>query len=392
MPDKADVVIVGGGPAGLSTGAALARRGIAAQILERDTEIGASWASRYDALRLHTIRRFSGLAHYPIPSDRPRYLSKDDYAGYLQDYARACELDVALDTAVLSVRPREVCGTRQWEIVTPSQTLQARAVVMATGLYAEPRVPEALNSEAYAGTFLHASGYRNAAPFAGQRVVVVGLGNSGAEIAADLARHAVQSVCVAVRSSPPIVPREMMGVIPVQLFGIALAPLGLPRLLDRLGAGLRRISLGDLSRYGLRDADWGTFSTRRPALIDTGFLNQLRRGRVGIRPAVERLDRSGVRYAGGDREDADAVIAATGYGTGLEKILDESAFMPTLTEMRPAAGLASGPGLYCVGYTASVRGQLFEINRESRLIAAAVERYLGAVGFSGVSAPGNRRT
>ena len=89
-------LIIGGGAAGLSTAAALAKHGIRATVLERDDCIGGSWSRRYQCLKLHTIRRYSGLAHYPIPEDRPRYLSKDEYATYLREYAEVLGLDVSL--------------------------------------------------------------------------------------------------------------------------------------------------------------------------------------------------------------------------------------------------------------------------------------------------------
>ena len=88
------VIVIGGGAAGLSTAAALSQRGIAATVLERDTVLGASWSRRYDALRLHTTRRFSGLAHWPIPRDRPQYLTKDEFAAYLRAYAATFALSV----------------------------------------------------------------------------------------------------------------------------------------------------------------------------------------------------------------------------------------------------------------------------------------------------------
>jgi putative flavoprotein involved in K+ transport len=377
MSAKADVIVVGGGPAGLSTGAALARRGIAARILDRGAEIGSSWGSRYDALHLHTIRRFSGLAHYPIANDRPRYLSKDEYAAYLEEYARAFDLDVELGAEVRSVSPLDIAGSSLWQVGSGAGSQQARVVVMATGLYAMPRMPGAVNADSFAGTVLHSSAYRNPAPFAGQRVLVVGLGNSGAEIAADLARSSVPSVCVAMRDSPPIVSREMMGLVPVQLFGLAFANLGLPGVLDRLSARLRRLSLGDLTRYGLRDADWGTFATQRPALIDTGFLHELKRGRVAIRTAVTRLDGNCVFYDDGSEEEVDVVIAATGYGTGLERIFSDAAPIDQDGQPRQLGRTPAAPGLYFVGFKPTVRGQLFEINCESRQAAAAIERYLG---------------
>ena len=377
MPDDASVLIVGAGAAGLSTAAALARRGVTTRILERDSMIGGSWERRYAALHLHTIRRFSGLAHYPIPRHEPQYLSKDQYAAYLREYAREFGFDITHGATVDCVRLASRERQSEWEIVANDVTHRARAVVLATGLYADPKTPELAGSEEFAGSLLHSAAYHDAAPYAGKRVLVVGLGNSGAEIAADLAANGAGSVCVSVRTPPPVVPREMFGLVPVQLFGIALSSIGIPRAIDRASAALRRLSLGDLTRYGLERAAWGPFAERRPAVIDTGFLRQLKAGRILIRPETRSLAGSEVTYADGSRDAIDAVVMATGYRTGLRQLLGSSVSLDAADCPGNAArGEASLRGIYFVGFTETVRGQLFEINRESRRVAAAIERYL----------------
>jgi putative flavoprotein involved in K+ transport len=101
----AQVLIVGAGAAGLSAGAALKRKGVEPTVLDRDDRIGGTWERRYDRLHLHTVRRFSGLAHYPIPRTYPRYVHKDLYATYLKQYAEALQLRVELNHPVRTVRP-----------------------------------------------------------------------------------------------------------------------------------------------------------------------------------------------------------------------------------------------------------------------------------------------
>ena len=114
------VVIVGGGPAGLSTAAALSRRGIEALVVDRDERIGGSWARRYERLHLHTVRRFSGLAHHGIPKRYQRYLSKDEYAEYLEEYAARFELRVSLGEDVTAIRPGAL-----WQVETRRRTISA---------------------------------------------------------------------------------------------------------------------------------------------------------------------------------------------------------------------------------------------------------------------------
>ncbi len=380
------VIIIGGGAAGLSVAAALARYGIQATVLEQDDSIGGSWARRYKCLKLHTIRQYSGLAHYPIPDDRPRYLSKDEYAAYLREYAEELELDVSLSEHVYAVQktPNSTEGMN-WEVVTIRGKRRANAIIIATGQYSEPRLPTWKGMEKYTGVVLHSSQYTTGNVYRGKKVLVVGLGNSGAEIAADLSTHGAASISLSVRTTPPIVTREMFKILPVQLFGIALTKIGMPRVIDRIGTLLRRISIGDLTVYGLGKAAWGPFTARRPAVIDTGFVKQLKQGRILIRPDIAHFDTTEVIYTDGTSEAIDVVIAATGFQTGLAKILKLSGVIDEAGH----PGLRSGAptsvsGLYFIGFGETVRGQLFEINRDSKQLATEIDRYLMQSDFKSI--------
>jgi putative flavoprotein involved in K+ transport len=371
------VVIVGAGAAGLSTAAALSDRGVDALVLDRDDRIGGTWARRYERLHLHPIRRFSGLAHHPVPRSYPRYLSKDEYASYLAGYAERFRLRVSLGENVASVRPAHNAEL-PWEIETSRRTLRSEVAVVATGHYAEPRVPSWPGINEFQGRLLHSSEYRTGREFEGLRALVVGLGNSGAEIATDLVEQGAASVAVAVRTTPPIVTRELFGIVPVQVFGITLMPLGIPRAVDRIGAKLRKRAVGDLGPYGLGEAAWGPFTARRPAVIDVGFLGVLKSGGVTVRPALERLTRDGVEYADGSSEAIDVVLVAIGFGTGLEDLLRD---VPDVVgdDGQPLARSGkptSAPGLYIIGFDETIRGHLFEAHRESKRLARTIAQSL----------------
>jgi cation diffusion facilitator CzcD-associated flavoprotein CzcO len=370
------VVIVGAGAAGLSTAAALTRQGVDALVLDRSDRIGGNWASRYERLHLHTIRRFSGLAHHGIPSRYPRYLSKDEYAAYLGEYAKRFGLRVTLGEEVTAIHPAPGEG-HTWEIDTAQKRVETQVAIVATGHYAEPQIPAWEGIHEYEGRLIHSAAYRSGREFAGSRALVVGLGNSGAEIATDLVEQGAASVSVAVRTPPPIVTREMFGVVPVQLFGIALMPLGIPRAVDRIGATLRKRAVGDLRPYGIEDAAWGPFTARRPAVIDVGFLEVLKAGQVTVRPALARLDQRGVEFADGSSGEFDVVVVATGFGTGLETIL-RSVPGVVSEDGRPLArsGQTAASGLYFIGFDETIRGHLFEARRESKRLARRVARSL----------------
>ncbi len=375
MPEST-VIVVGGGASGLSAAAALTRRGIAVVVLEQDSQIGGTWARRYDALHLHTVRRFSGLAHFPIPTRYPMYLSRDEVVAYLNEYARHFGLRVVTGTSVRKIRSREA-SPRAWMIDTAAgDEWKASVVVIATGQYRQPIVPAWPGRETYAGQLTHSVTYANATPYAGRRVLVVGVGNSGAEIATDLINHGAASVAVSIRTPPPIVPRDPFG-MPVQRTSLLLSTLP-AALANRLGKATARIVLGDLTRYGMPKADFAPYTTKRVPLIDIGFVDALKRGRLALRPALERLTPTGAVFADGTSDAFDAIIAATGYTTGLESLIDAPHVLDDEGEPRGRSGdPTSHAGLYFIGFVHSLRGHLFEANLASRRLARHVQRYLG---------------
>ena len=367
------MVVVGGGASGLSAAGALARAGIEVVVLEKDSEIGGSWARRYERLHLHTIRGFSGLAHYPIPRRYPRYLSRDQYAEYLREYVRALRLRVERAT-VRRVRA-DLDGAGVWVVETDRGEWQTRAVVVATGQFGIPVIPAWPGRDAFRGELLHSSSYANAAPFTGRRVLVVGAGNSGTEIATDLAEHGAASVTLSVRTAPPVVPRDPFG-FPVQRTSILLGFL--PAIVaDRFARLTARVVLGDLTRFGMPGASWMPYSARRVPVIDVGFVAALKRGSIRIRPALVRLAATGAVFADGTTEDVDVVIAATGFRTGLDELLDDPALLDESGEPIGGSGEATNrPGLFFTGYVHSLRGHLFEANRTSRRLVRSVGDHL----------------
>jgi len=221
----------------------------------------------------------------------------------------------------------------------------------------------------------HSVTYTNAASYAGQRVLVVGIGNSGAEIATDLSDHGAAYVAVSVRTPPPIVPRDPFGV-PVQRTSLLLSALP-PAIANRIGWATARLVLGDLTRYGLPKGEFVPYTTKRVPVIDVGFVEALKQGRITIRPAVERLTQADAVFADGTSEPFDAIIAATGFSTGLESIIDVPVVLDADNEPRGRSGEPTAqPGLYFIGFTHSLRGHLFEANRASRRLARNVARYL----------------
>ena len=379
---QASVIVIGGGASGLAAAGALARAGIDAVVLERDPQIGGSWARRYDRLHLHTIRGLSGLPHYPIPKRYPRYLSRDQFVAYLDEYARALKLRVETGCAVRTIRPG-ASPQDPWTTTTDGGDWQAAAVVIATGQYREPILPEWPGRDLFRGELVHSSRYANASAYGGKNVLVVGAGNSGTEIATDLAEHGAARVTVSIRSTPPIVPRDPFG-LPVQRTSLLLNLLP-PFIADRFARLTSRIVLGDLTRHGIPSPSWAPYSGQRVPVIDVGFVAMVKRGRVGVRTALVRLTETSAVFADGRSEPFDTIIAATGFRTGLPELLDLPEVLDAAGEPRDRPGQPTArPGLFFMGYVHSLRGHLFEAGPSSRRLARSVRAHLDR-GASAVS-------
>ena len=209
---------MGAGAAGLAVAATLRRNGVHCSVVDRADTVGSAWAGRYDSLQLHTIRWLSGLPGAAIPRAYGRWVARDDVVRYLHDYADRYDVRPELGVEVTRVdRAEDGDG---WLVQTSAGPRRTPVVVLATSYTNTPRLPSWAVDPPLPVT--HSAAYRNPASYAGQRVLVVGAGNSAAEIAVDLAGAGVD-VTLAVRTPPNIVRRDTLG-IPSQLLGIATAP------------------------------------------------------------------------------------------------------------------------------------------------------------------------
>jgi len=385
------VLVVGAGPAGLAVAASLRRRGVEALLVDRGTAVGDSWRGRYDRLHLHTPRMQSGLPGLRIPRSAGRWVARDDMVTYLGDYAAHHRLEPRFGTQVRRL-DRDGDG---WTAETDDAPLRADQVVLASGFNSEPVVPAWPGVDSYAGTLLHASGYANPAPFAGKDVLVVGAGNTGAEIAADLAAGGAGRVRLAVRTPPNVIPRQL-GPVPITMLGISLdySPAWLADPLNRF---LQRRFVGDLTRYGLPAAPGGVVAQQRATgvtpTIDVGLIAELKAGRVTPVATVDRFEGREVVLADGSRLEPDVVIAATGYSAALEPVVGHLGVLDDRGRpvVRGARTRAGAPGMRFVGLSNPLKGLLFQINLDSRAAAAAIARELRPGREARVSPPGARR-
>jgi putative flavoprotein involved in K+ transport len=362
-----DTIVIGGGAGGLASAAMLKRRGLDPVVLERGPEVGWSWRGRYDRLHLHTVRWLSGLPGHGIPRSYGKWVTRDGVCDYLCEYAGRNGLDVRF--GVEAQRIERADGG--WRVETSGGPFEAPRVVVATGYNGRPMLPDWPGSADFPGALIHSSEYRNAEPFRGRDVVVVGAGNSAAEIAVDLADGGASSVKLSVRTPPHIVRRDRFG-IPSQVVGITMTKL--PQTwINPIAMWLRRHTIPDLAPFGLPIPDEPpavTFVRKwMIPILDVGIVDAVREGRVKVVAAVERFEGADVVLADGSRLTPDAVVAGTGFRPALEPLVGH---LDVLDERGRPTEATPLPGLHFVGFTVTLGGLLRGIGIEARRLAESV--------------------
>ncbi|MEJ2538496.1 MAG: NAD(P)-binding domain-containing protein [Gemmatimonadota bacterium] len=316
------VCIVGAGPAGLAAGAALRARGLPFRIVDAGPGPGGIWdvdrreTPMYRSAHFISSRSLSGFPGFPMPEEYPDYPRHDLVFRYIRAFARHHRLEehATFATRVTEAAPLPGGG---WKIrLVPAsegggegdtETLSASALVLATGANWHPNLPEIPG--VFQGDVRHSFHYRSADDLRGRRVLVVGAGNSGVDIACDAARVA-EAAYLSVRRGYRFVPKYVFGV-PADAF--AHSGPSLPAWMERrLFAFLPdRILVGDVTRYGLPRPDHAALASH--PIMNTRVLDHMGHGDLQARPDVERFDGDAVVFRDGRREDLDLVILATGY-------------------------------------------------------------------------------
>ncbi|MEV6957835.1 FAD-dependent oxidoreductase [Streptomyces sp. NPDC051207] len=355
------VCVIGAGLSGLATAHALNARGIDVVCLEKAPDVGGMWrqpgagerSPAYLALHLNSAKQLTGFADFPMPSELPLYPSHSDVATYLKSFAEWAGLlsRVELRTEVRSVR-QEADGT--WTVLSRDArgVVSARRfdrVVVASGHNTEPAMPHPLppGADTFGGTIIHSMDYRTGEDFTGRRVVVVGLGASAVDIAADLSRHAARTL-LSVRRGLHIIPKQLYG-ISVDL--IAEAPwftaMSLAEQRQFVEQALH-VARGRLSDYGLPEPDHPVFSSA--VTISDEILSRIRHGAVIPRPAIASFEPGRVVFTDGTSEEADAVVHCTGYRMAFPFLPPGCPAGPRGTvELYRRIVSPDRPGLYFVG-------------------------------------------
>lgn len=354
------VIVVGAGPAGLAVAYELQRRGLPYQVLERAT-IGYAWQQHYDRLHLHTLKQLSALPGLPMPQSYPAFPSAAQFQRYLQEYARHFQLAIRCGVEVHAARWQ----ADGWQIQTSAGDLTAELLVVATGIWSTPYQPLLAGRAQFGGTIMHSSQYRNPAPFAGQRVLVVGVGNSGSEIAVDLAEQGV-TTGIAIRGGATFVPYPRAAT-PLRLWA------GLLRYLPRpAGERLLRRFRRDFSAIGIP-------APAKPLLdaypvVGYRLPDAIAAGRIRRYAGLAGLIQGGAQFDDGQSAPFDSVILATGYRPTVQFVAGAVALDPA---GRPQVDQhwrsLRQPKLVCVGFHyPATEGWLQAIGRVAREAVAGM--------------------
>lgn len=342
------VCVIGAGLSGLAMGHALKERGISFVCLEKAPDVGGIWRQPgagergpgYQSLHLNTARQLTGYADFPMPSDYPLYPRHDQVAAYLRSFAEWAGLldHVELRTEVLSVR-QDSDGS--WTVVSrdadgAQSARRFEQVVVASGHHTDPALPDPLpaGADSFAGTILHSLDYRDGGDFAGRRVVVVGLGASAVDIAADLSRHAERTLLSV---------RRGLHIVPKQVFGMSLDEIAEAPWWNEMPFAERRrwveqallVARGRLSDYGLPEPDHPILSSA--TTLSDEILSRIRHGAVTPKPAIASFESDRVVFTDGSSEAADTVVYCTGFHMTFP-------FLPRAARSRPTARSSSTGG------------------------------------------------
>jgi len=366
---ESSIVIIGAGPAGIAVAGCLSHAGHKDfVILDQAENIGHSWRNHYDRLHLHTVKRLSHLPHIEFPEDYPIYVSRQQVVDYLEEYAKEMSIIPMLSQSVSSLRKEGDL----WEIKTQDNEFLASHVVIASGINRVAHIPSWPGQETYTGDIIHSREYKNPDSVRGQSVLVVGMGNTGAEVALDLA-NANKEVYLSVRSPISLVPRDLNG-RPVQETAKILAkvPFGLG---DWLGSQIRKVYFGDVAKLGLEISKVHPTvqlrETGKTPVIDLGTIEAIKKGKITVIKDVDRFTSHGIVTKDKENIKTESVILATGYRAQVED------FMPAISTHLNDHGIPKDPfgqgalsGAYFIGFdNYKLGGILGTIRNDSQLIA-----------------------
>ena len=382
----ARVCVIGAGSSGVAACQVLNARGISFDCFEAGSDVGGNWryhndngmSSAYRSLRANSSRKAMQYATFPIPDTCPDYLDHAMVARYLDDFVDHFRFRgrVRFRTAVTRVEPAETGG---WDVTAHHRDTgviyseRYAAVLVANGHHWDPRYPEPAfpGADAFSGTQFHSHRYRTPERFTGQRVLVLGIGNSACDIAAECSQVAARTV-LAMRRGAHIVPTYLFG-RPTDHLTLTRLGARAPLPLQRWAVGLLlRAARGTVTSSGLPRPDHRLLCS--PPTVSDSLLGRLDRGQIVVKPAIDRFDTGRVRFADGTAEQVDTVIYCTGYKISFPfldpALISADGNRVSLYRRVVPPGL---PGLYFIGLVQPIGATMPIAEAQSEWVADLLE-------------------
>lgn len=368
-------LIIGAGPAGLAIAARLRNAELDFTIWEASEQIAHSWTNHYERLHLHTVKEFSQLPFKTFPDNYPVFVSRNQLLAYCEDYARDFDITPVYGKKLIKAGSKD----GMWQVTEENgEVTQVKNLIIATGLNRVPKMPPWPGTDVFGGEIIHSRDYREAATFKGKKCLVIGMGNTGAEIALDLAENNIDT-SISIRSSLNIVPREAFG-RPTQETALRLRLLPLWAQ-DFLGNLMKRLTIGDLSRYGIETSNTSPLkqlrSTGKTPVIDLGTVKMIRKGKIKVEKDISEFTAKEVVFVDGHSTNFDAVICATGYKSGIAGLIPElKPYLDTYGNPKFPIGSGRWSGLYFLGFDNFRPGGILGIiHEDSELIADHIKHF-----------------
>ena len=364
-------IIIGAGPSGLAIAGRLSKLNIPFIILEQSENVGNVWRNHYDRLHLHTDKKYSELPHFPFPADYPTFVPKAKYIEYLDAYVKYFDIQPLYNQEVTNIKRI----ANKWLVKTKTNTFEAENVIVSTGYNRVPTIPTFKNQAVFQGEIFHSHLYKNGKPFQHKNVLVVGYGNSGAEIALDLYENGARTF-TSIRTPVNIVKREFLG-RSTQGLAIFLIQFG-NTFYDFISNIFKKLSTGAMKGTGIPISTLAPSEQLRTLsktpVIDVGTLKEIKAKNILVLPDIQEFTKDTVVFVDGQNIAFDAVVLATGYHARLkdlvqniDPLLNERGYPKTMWSDEPTY-----KGLYFLGFNLPLTGVLRDIHLSSAKISQKI--------------------
>ena len=373
MPAReTNTLIIGASVSGLACAACLYKEKIDYTIIEKENQVASPWRRHYDRLHLHTNKRISSLPYKKFGSDIPRYPSRQQVVEYLEDYKNEFKIAPLFNTEAKSVKKEN----EFWITQTNNGTFKSKFIIVATGPFGKPKPVSFRGMETFPGKILHSFEYKTGKDFKGQRVLVVGFGNSACEIAIDLVEQGARP-SMSVRSPVNVIPRDILG-IPILEISLLMNRLP-PAVADFINAPVIRLLAGNLNELGLKKSQSGPLEAIRKEgkipVLDIGTLNHIRQGRIKVFGGLDHIEDKTVFFGDGKKEEFDFIVGAIGFYRDCAEIIDvDKSRFEDLKMSADHQEYFGKDNLYFCGFWIGPTGQIREIASDAKKITSDIAK------------------